>query len=243
VQEYVDFFNQICILNPTMTKLKASKRDTKTKPESVREDGLIPCVVYGPKQDPVNIAVKAADFKKVYEEAGESTIISLDIDGEEHDTLVHDTQNDPVIGNFTHVDFYAIERGKKLQVSVELVFEGESPAEKNLGAMIVKVMHELEIESLPRNLPSELKVNLEKLTEFGSQILAKDIELPEGVELITSPEEVIALSKEAVEEVIEEEPQELDMDAIEVEQKGKGEAEGESEQSGDSDGSEEKPAE
>jgi large subunit ribosomal protein L25 len=225
---------QICILNPTMLKLKANKRpvlrslgeegDEKTSPDAVRSEGSIPGVVYGPKQKAVSFTVKAADFKKVYEEAGESTIISLDVEGEEHDTLIHDIQFDPVKGNPIHVDFYAVERGKKLQVSVALVFEGLAPAEKNLGAMVVKVAHEVEIESLPRDLPSELKVDLTKLEQFGDQVLAKDIELPEGVELITGEDEVIALAKETVEEVIEEAVEAPDMDDIEVEQKGKGES-------------------
>jgi large subunit ribosomal protein L25 len=183
----------------------------------------LPGIVYGPKQEPISFYTKLADFKKLYEEAGESTIISLDIEGEEHDTLIHDVQFDPVKGLITHFDMYAIERGKKLQVSVELVFTGVAPAEKNLSAMIVKVMHEIEIECLPRNLPSKLEVSLETLTEFGSQILAKDIKLPEGVELVNDPEEVIVLAKETVEEVIEDETESPDMESIEVEQKGKGE--------------------
>jgi large subunit ribosomal protein L25 len=206
-----------------MLKLKAKKRDKKTSVESLRKEGLLPGIVYGPKQEPISFYTKLADFKKLYEEAGESTIISLDIEGEEHDTLIHDVQFDPVKGLITHFDMYAIERGKKLQVSVELVFTGVAPAEKNLSAMIVKVMHEIEIECLPRNLPSKLEVSLETLTEFGSQILAKDIKLPEGVELVNDPEEVIVLAKETVEEVIEDETESPDMESIEVEQKGKGE--------------------
>lgn len=207
-----------------MLKLKANKRDEKTSAESLRKEGLVPGVVYGPKQEAISFIVKSADFSKVYEKAGESTLVDLEIDGEGYDTLIHDIQFDPVKGNILHVDMYAVERGKKLEVSVELVFEGIAPAEKNLGAMIVKVMHEIEVECLPRNLPSELKVNLEKLTEFGSQILAKDVELPEGVELITGEEEVIALAKEAKEEVIENTVEAPDMDSIQVEKKGKEES-------------------
>ena len=210
-----------------MLKLKTKKKGEKTSANKTRKEGFIPCVVYGPKQESISFVVKISDFTKLYEEAGESTIVSLDIDGEEMDTLIHDVQYDPVKGDAIHVDFYAIERGKKLQVSVELVFEGMAPAEKNLSAQIVKVMHEVEVECLPRNLPSELKVDLEKLTEFGSQILVKDIKLPEGVELISEPEEVIALAKETVEEVMEEATEEPDLESIEVEEKGKGE-EGES---------------
>ena len=111
----------------------------------------------------------------------------------------------------------------KLQVPVELIFERESPAEKNLGALIVKVLHEVEVECLPRNLPPELKVDLGLLVDLESQILAKDIKLPDGVELVTGSDEVIALAKEAKEEEVESEPEEIDMENIEVEKKGKDE--------------------
>jgi large subunit ribosomal protein L25 len=208
-----------------MISLKANKRDEKTSVESIRNEGLVPCVVYGPKQETVHFTVKEADFKKVYEDAGESTMVSVVVDGDEIDTLIHDIQLDPVKGMVMHVDFYAVERGKKLQVSVELIFEGVSPAEKNLSALITKVMHEVEVECLPRDLPSDLKVDLEQLTDLDSQILAKDIKLPEGVELVADSEEVVAAVREAKEEVIEEETEAPDMDSIEVEQKGKGEEE------------------
>ncbi len=204
-----------------MLKLKANKRDEKVKLSEVREKGLMPAVIYGPKQEPIAVSLKEADFVKIYGEAGDSTIISLDIDGEEHDILVQDTQYDPVKGNVLHADFYAIERGKKLQVSVALEFEGLAPAEKTYGAMIVKVAHEVEIESLPRDLPSELKVSLDSLAELDSQILAKDIKLPEGVELITDPEEVIISVKEGKAEETEEPVEAPDMSSIEVEKKGK----------------------
>lgn len=212
-----------------MLKLKAQKRDDKKNIEEIRAEGLVPGVVYGPKQESVSFSVKQIDFKKVYEEAGESTLVSLEVDGEEIDTLIHDIQFDPIKGDVLHFDLYAVERGKKLQVNVALVFEGISPAEKNLGGLLVKVMHEIEVECLPRNLPSELNVNLEKLVDFDSQIQAKDIELPEGVELVTEPDEVVALVKETKEEVIEDSVDAPDMDSIEVEQKGKGEEKADSE--------------
>jgi large subunit ribosomal protein L25 len=206
-----------------MLKLKASKRDEKTKLASVRAEGLVPAVVYGPKQEPIVISIKDAEFMKAYEKAGDSTIVNLDIDGEDHDILVKEIQYDPVKGNVLHVDFYAIERGKKLTVTVAIEFEGEAPAEKTYGAMIVKVTHEVEVECLPRDLPSELKVSLESLVELDSQIHVKDILVPENVEILTDPEEVVVSVKEAREEEVDEPVEAPDMDSIEVEQKGKGE--------------------
>lgn len=208
-----------------MLQIKALKRDTSEDTNTMRGQGIIPAVLYGPKQESTPIKVESSEFEKVYNEAGESTIVDLQLDGESHDVLIHTIDRDPVKDTVQHIDFYEIERGKKLKVSVELVFDGTAPAEKTLGGVLVKVVHELEIEAMPRNLPSELKVDLSPLTDFDKQVHAKDIVLPEGVEITGNPEEVIALVQPPKEEEPEEPVEAPDMDSIEVEGKGKQEDE------------------
>ena len=202
--------------------LKVEKREQKGKKAAkLRASGVLPAVMYGPKEEATLISLDAKEFDKVFKEAGESTIINLEGLGEEKEVLVHDVDYDPVRGGVRHVDFYAIERGKKLQVAVQLEFVGEAPVEKK-GGVLTKVLYELEIESLPRNLPHEIEVQLSGLIEFGDTIHVKDLVLPEGVEALADPEDVVVVANEAEEEP--EEPTEApDMDAIEVEQKGKGE--------------------
>lgn len=203
-----------------MLKLKVLKRDAIEKPEEVRAAGFIPGVFYGPKEAPQSIKILYPDFEKAFKEAGESTVVILEIDGEEHDTLIHDVSFHPVRGNIAHVDFYVIEKGKKVQVNVPLEFTGVAPAEKTLGGTLVKVMHEIEIEAMPKDLPHEIVVDISSLVDFESQIHASDIVLPSGVSLITEGEEVVALVQEAQEE--SEEPVEaVDISKIEVEKKGK----------------------
>lgn len=204
----------------SMISIQAEVRDGSENNTELRKNGYIPAVFYGPKEDSTPIKLKEGDFLSVYEKAGESTIISLKEGENEHESLVHDVQFDPITGKPTHVDFYVIEKGKKVEVSVPLNFIGISPAEKNLGGVLVKVVHELPISALPKDLPSEIEVSLESLVDFETQIKAGDIKIPEGVELDVEPEEVIALVQEPKEE--EEEPvEEVDLDSIEVEEKGK----------------------
>ena len=90
---------------------------------------------------------------------------------------------------------------KPIEAAVQLVFEGVSPAVKNLGGILVKVMREVEIEALPKNLPHELVVDISRLVNFEDKILAKDIVLPIGIELKINPEEVIALVEIPKEEI------------------------------------------
>lgn len=199
-----------------MSQIKALKRGVNEDVKSLRTQGIVPAVVYGPKQEAISIKMEAKEFEKAYKMAGESTVVDLSVDGESHDVLIHAVDRDPVRDTVTHVDFYAIEKGKKVSVSVELVFSGESPAEKTLGGVLVKVLHEVEVEAMPKDLPHELTVDLSILTDFEKQILAKDISLPAGVELMINPEEVVALVQ-APRGGVEEEPVEaVDMSKIEV---------------------------
>jgi len=225
-----------------MFELTVEKRErTGTKSlTALRDEGLIPGVVYGKKEKSTPIKLNLREFKKTFKTAGESSIIQLKgVSNEDMDVLIHDVDFEPVKGEPRHVDFYAIERGKKLTVSVPLEFVGVAPAIKDLGGILVKVMHEIEIESLPRDLPQQIEVNIEGIIDFDTSIHVRELKLPEGVTATADAEEVVASANEAVEEVFEE-PEVVDMDAIEVEEKGKDE-EGAEEGSGE--GEKEKKAE
>lgn len=210
-----------------MLSLTIEKRDMKAKADALRNVGKIPAVFYGPKEASTPIILSQKDFAKVWKQAGESSVIILkDSTGNEHEVLIHEVDVHPLTGAPRHADFYVIEKGKKVSVSVPLEFIGVSPAVKDKGGILVKVQRELEIEAAPRDLPHDLKVDISALVEFTDVIVAKNIPLPKGVELKVNPEEVVASVQEAKEEV-EEAPVAIDMSAIEVEAKGKEAKEGE----------------
>lgn len=187
--------------------------------------GKIKAVCYGPKQPATPIAVDVKDFTKLYKEAGESSVITLKGLGADLDVLIHDVQKDAVKDTIIHADLYAIEKGKKVHVHVPLVFTGVSVAVKSLGADLVKVLHEVEVEAEAKDLPHEIEVDLSKLAEVEDQILVSDIKVSSGVRVVTGPEEVIAIAAKHKEEA-EEVPTSIDMSAIEVsDQKGKKEEE------------------
>lgn len=192
---------------------------------SSRAQGKIPAVFYGPKAASTAIAVNESEFIKVWRAAGESTVITLSGVGEEHDALIHDVQKDAVTEAIKHVDFYVIEKGKKVEVAVPLEFVGEAPAVKTLGGTLIKVIHELQIEAFPKDLPHAIEVDISSLADFESQIKVSDIKLPAGVTAMVDSEEVVALASAPKEEK-EEEAAPIDMSAIEISsQKGKKEEE------------------
>ena len=180
-----------------MLEIKAeSRKITGKKVKSLREKGVIPAVIYGYKTETESLSISVSDFLKVWAEAGESTLLELDIQGKKKNVLISDVQTDPVKDNPVHVDFLAVRMDEKITTNVPVEFTGESLAVKNLGGVLVKVLHELEVEALPINLPGEIIVDISSLSEIDSRITVADIIPPKDVEIKTNPEDVIVLVTE-----------------------------------------------
>lgn len=196
-----------------MLSLSAKIRKTfKRKNKKLRKEGLVPAVLYGPGMKNLNLEVNLKEFEKILEKAGESSLISLDIDGKKHSVLIHDIQRDSLTGKPIHVDFYQPSLKEKVEVRVNLAFEGESPAVK-MGGTLVKIFEELEVKAIPENLPKEIRVDISKLKNFHDAIVVADLELPKGVEVMRDKNDVIArvLPPEKTEEAkekVEEKPEE-----------------------------------
>jgi large subunit ribosomal protein L25 len=199
-----------------MTTLTIEKRDASENLKALRASGFVPGVFYGPKEASTPIKFNKIEFIKVYREAGESTIITLKGNGEDRETLVKDFTVDPVRGEVQHVDFYVVEKGKKVEVTVPLVFVGTAPAEADLDGVLVKVAHEIEVEAMPKDLPHEIEVSIDSLVDFEAQIHARDIVMPAGVTLLSDPDEVIVLVQEQREEELDTPVEAPDLSTIEV---------------------------
>lgn len=206
--------------------LKVQKRDIKTSIDALRKEGKFPAVFYGKKEASTPISIVYTDFIKAWKQAGESTVITLSGEGVDVESLIQDVDLHPVTGRAIHADFYVFEKGKKIEVGVPLEFTGTAPAIKDLGGTLVKVVHQLEIKALPKDLPHTIVVDISSLVDFKSVVHAKDIKLPAGVELAIAPDDIIASVYEPKEEV-EEVSAPVDLSTIEVVKKGKEAKEGE----------------
>ena len=213
-------FLSVFVYNVSMFSIKAKKRDLNIKPNILRKSGEIPGVFYGAGKANTAISIGNVEFKKIWKEAGESSAVKISSGKDEIDALIHEVQVDPVSGEPMHVDFLAIDMTKKIKVKVGLVFEGISEAVKSGMGNLVKVLHEIEIEALPKDLPHNLFVNISKLATLADNIVVSDIKLPFGVGAVTNGGDIVASIVEQKEEK-EEEPVPVDLSAIEVEKKGK----------------------
>jgi len=174
------------------------------KVKSLRKKDILPTILYGPGRKNLVLEIDLKEFEKLYKEAGESSLISLEIEGQKEKPLVliHEVKFDPLTLKPIHIDLYQPSLKEEVEVAVPLIFEGESKAVKELGGTLVKDILEVEIEALPQNLPKEIRVNIEKLETFEDRILISDLKIPEGVKILKKPDEIIAsvLPPEKVEE-------------------------------------------
>jgi large subunit ribosomal protein L25 len=208
-----------------MITLEIQKREATVKAANVRKEGLIPAVAYGPKFPSTSITLKYVDFIRAFNKGGETTLMQGEIDGKKINMLVRDMDLDPVTNKVRHIDFYVPEAGKKVTVAVPVNFVGESQAVKS-GAQLVKVLHEIEVEALPENLPHSIDVDISLMKTVEDSITIADIKFPAGVTCEMEADEVVAavsMAEEEVEEIVEA----PDLSKIEVEKKGKKEDEAE----------------
>lgn len=228
-----------------MNKLTATMRSKTDKLIAIRNNGMVPAVVYGARVENTLISVSSIDFEKVLKIAGESSTIVLEIkeSGTEKelpagkagsvkkiDVLIHEVQVDPIKGFPIHIDFLAVDMNKPIEVTIPIEFTGIAGAEKDNLGVLVKVMHEVVVEALPKDLPHNLSVDLSVLVALDDQIHISDIVLPKEVKMITDGNEVIALISPIKEEKVEETT--VDLSAIEVEKKGKKESSEQTEEEG-----------
>jgi large subunit ribosomal protein L25 len=201
--------------------LSAEKRSLDKKATSLRAQGLLPGVVYGPKQEPMPVVLSKKEFDKVFKDAGESTIIELAGLGAPVSVLVKDVDFAATKGGIMHVDFYAVDMKQKITTMVPLELIGEAPAVKN-GGVLNHVLHEIEITCMPADLPSHIDVDITGLQNIHDMIHVSDLTVGTGVVVETGAEEIAVIIGEPAEE--EEAPvAAVDMSAIEVEKKGKAE--------------------
>jgi len=178
-----------------MISLSAKTRtDFGKRTKAIKNQGIIPGVVYGPGVKNVNVQVEEKEFIKVFRKAGESSLIELSIEGEKEKkpVLVHEIQKDPLSDSIIHIDFFQASLKEEVEVAIPLIFEGVAPAEKDLGGTLNKNISEIEVKALPQNLPHEIKVNVDSLKTFEDHILVKDLVIPANVEVLKKPDEIVA---------------------------------------------------
>src|ERR687893_865464 len=188
----------------------------KNAARRLRASGMVPAILYGDgdgQSKPLSVPGKIVDY--TLHHLGDNALYDIDLGAGTSTARVVDVQRDPVTGRLIHVDFAPVNMRERIQVTVPLHVVGESPGAEE-GGVLQQVAYEVQIETLPGDIPQELTLDVSSLGMNENLTLA-DLTLPDGITLISDPEEVAAtvtapteITEEDLEAagVVEEEPEE-----------------------------------
>ncbi|MCX8035110.1 MAG: 50S ribosomal protein L25 [Candidatus Dojkabacteria bacterium] len=175
--------------------LQATLREVLGKKnKNLRKQGKLPSSIYGYKGN-FNIIVDKKEFEKIFDEAGHTTIVKLNMDNALHNVFVDEVQIDPVTREYIHVTFREIKMDEEIttKVPVVLINEDTSIAVKEQGLIVVQVTDEIEVRGLPEKIPHEIVVDVKDL-RAGESISVGDIQLPEGISLVREEDKELTVA-------------------------------------------------
>lgn len=192
--------------------LQAQKREAtgKNKVNKLRNEELVPAVIYAKGEENINVQVTSREFEKVLKKAGTSTIITLDFGDEKKDVLIKAYQNHPFKNIFLHVDFQAINQNETIRVQVPVVLVGRDDIRVE-PSVLVQNIDVVEVECLPRYIPQTADVEVSDL-QIGDNRTVSDLDIAkvDDITILLEDDEVICSLQEPNEEEIPEEGEEAD---------------------------------
>lgn len=205
-----------------------SREVTGSQVNKLRQGGWIPGVVYGQKS-PVNVQMEQKALRRALRIIGTTQLADLRVGDQSKTVLVREIQQHLTRGDVMHVDFLEVDMAAKLRAEVELVSIGEAlPEEEGLGVATLMLRH-VEVECFPDDLPAEISVDLSAIRSPDDVIHVRDLRVPDGVEIMTDADLVVARFEYAAAEEEEEgglEEAEESAEEVEVISKGKKDEEG-----------------
>jgi len=208
------------------TELAVAPREVLGKKvKALRRDGLTPANIYGHNVESQAIQVATEELKHVLKSAGRNDIVYLRLDGDDpRPTFIRDVQQHPVTDAIQHVDFLQISLREKVRADVPIHLMGLSPAVDTYGGILMHGLDHVTVEALPTEVPSFLEIDVSPLTEINQALHVSDLDLPDGVTLLTDVEQVVAKVAPPAVEPVEEVPEEEELEEGEAAPAGEEEA-------------------
>jgi len=182
-----------------MYSLKAETREKREK-----QEGFISAILYGSHiKKNILLKVEKDDFKKIFKEAGQTSLIELENNKKKYTVLVYDFQEDPITGEFIHIDFYSPDLKEEVETEIPIELKGKAGAVE-LGGTLIQSLRVLNVSALPADLPHKIEIDVSSLKTFEDYIDVASVDLGKKVKILTNKEEIIATVVESEAEEIEE---------------------------------------
>ncbi len=176
---------------------KSFKVTTRTvtgkKTRFLRRQGITPAHLFGQGLDSVAVQCPTGDLQRAIAQKGTTRLMDLTLDGEKEarSVFIGEIQRDALSGELIHVDFYQVNKNRRIRVAVPVVLVGEAPAAKLKNNIIEHLINEVEVESLPGDLPPQIEVDITPLAEADQALHISDLKLKPGVVVMAAPEQLI----------------------------------------------------
>jgi len=183
--------------------LKLTERTEMGKAvKALRRNGMVPANVYERGHESVAVSAPFTELTKVYHQAGKHHPVELTLGSKKYLAMIKDVDIDPTKGWLRHIGFHAINKNETVTAEIPIHIEGEIPAER-ISLLVLRPMDTVEVEALPANLPDALTIDGAKLAEIGDKLSVADIVAPEGVKILTDPEQTLAVVEEPKDQMAE----------------------------------------
>lgn len=155
--------------------------------KQARAAGKLPAVIYGTDVESLPVLLNLKEFEDAIRAVGANGVFQVDVDGEEYNVFVKDSQSFALTPRLYHVDLLSFSAGEKVTMDIPVVVHGEEIIKNGI---ISQPLSEIEIEVSPMKAPSEFVIDASEM-EIGDTVQASELELPEGAELLTDPDELV----------------------------------------------------
>lgn len=185
------------------TALNVSKREvTGKKTRFLRREGKTPAHVFGHRVESLALQADTADLQHVIATKGTTRLVNIKVEGEKEarNVFISEIQRDALTGALVHVDFYQVNKSEKIRVALPVVFVGSAPALKQKNNIIEHIVNELDVESLPDNLPPQIEIDVSNLKEVNQSISVEDIKLGPDITIVAPPDQLIVKISQVEEE-------------------------------------------
>lgn len=152
----------------------------------LRRAWRVPGVVYASHQEPVHVSFDLLEFQGIVRNHGVNALVDVDVDGEKYLAIIKSVDQNVLTFDIDHADLLAVKRDETVAVDVQVLVEGELEP----GVEYIQDADTVTVEANVLNIPEELTVSLAG-KQIGDQILASDVELPEGATLVSDPETLV----------------------------------------------------
>ena len=175
--------------------------------KALRRAGQVPANLYGRSVEPVSLQVDAKTLKRVLTQAGQSRLITLNVQGREPvQALAREIQREPITGGLYHVDLFAVSMTERIKLDVRIILVGESPAVQRGEGVLVHALNTVQIECLPGDLIDSIRLDISGLDKVDAHYAVKDLPVSAGVQILADPDETVVrvspIREEKVEEVV-----------------------------------------